>query len=61
MKYNWQKIKSEYVEGNITLKELSVKYGCGFSTIQNKSAKEDWQKVRENYNRKVVDETQKKK
>lgn len=61
MKYDWQKIKAEYVESQITLEELSKKYGCSFGYIQQKAASDKWQDERKKYLRRIEDKTQKKK
>lgn len=51
-KYDWDKIRREYVEGNSTLAELSEKYGIPKGSILSKSGKEGWgylkRKSREN-------------
>jgi tRNA G10 N-methylase Trm11 len=43
---SWQKIKSEYVAGEASLRELAEKYGVSFSTIQKKSMEEKWRDLR---------------
>ena len=60
MKYDWQKIKAEYVESQITLEELSKKHGVSFGYIQQKAASDKWQDARKNYLRRIEDKTQKK-
>lgn len=50
-RYNWDQIKTEYVEGIVddsgnvhfpTLQELEDKYGMAGSTIRRRASKEDW-------------------
>lgn len=69
-KYNWERIKSEYVEGirdeegdvkYPTLKELSEKHGCTYLYIQIVSAKGNWSQERKIYIRKISELRQEKK
>ena len=60
-KYDWAKIKAEYVQGNVTLEELSKKYGCSFSFIQQKSAKDKWNEETKIYRRKIEEKKLEKK
>ena len=41
-KYDWDKIREEYVSGGITLVGLSKKYGVPFNTVGSRSAREGW-------------------
>jgi len=61
-KYNWEKIKAEYVEGikdekgdikYPTLKELSEKYRCSYLYIQQVSSKNNWTQEHKIYIRKI--------
>ena len=49
----WQRIKTEYIAGGISLRELAVKYGVSFSTIQKKSMEEKWGELRKKSRRKA--------
>lgn len=42
MAVDWLRIKSEYVNGNISYRELSEKYGVSQSAIRKKAASEKW-------------------
>lgn len=50
---DWKRIKTEYIAGGISLRELSEKYGVSFSTIQKKSMEEKWGDLRKKSRRKV--------
>ena len=39
---SWRKIKSEYIAGGISQRELSEKYGVGMPAIAKRSKKEKW-------------------
>ena len=69
-KYNWEKIKSEYVEGvkdekgdikYPTLKELSEKYGCSYFYIRHKASEENWKQEKHIYSTKIAQLRQEKK
>lgn len=45
-KYDWDKIRDEYVSGNITLDALSEKYKIPRATIGNRSSRENWMTLR---------------
>ena len=49
---DWKRIKTEYVAGGTSLRELSEKYGVSFSTIQKKSMEEKWGDLRKKRGRK---------
>ena len=42
MAADWLKIKSEYVSGNVSYRELSEKYGVSQSVIRKRAAAEKW-------------------
>ena len=50
---DWKRIKAEYIAGGKSLRELSIKYGVSFSTIQKKSMEEKWGSLRKKNRRKV--------
>lgn len=54
-KYDWEKIKTEYVESAtaVTLEVLSAKYNCSLSSMRKRSAAENWQQKRNLYIQKV--------
>ena len=49
---DWTRIKTEYISGGKSLRELSEKYGVSFSTIQKKSMEEKWGNLRKKSRRK---------
>lgn len=50
---DWKRIKAEYVADGISLRELSIKHGVSFSTIQKKSMEEKWGDLRKKRRRKT--------
>jgi hypothetical protein len=38
----WDQVRSSYIEGHATLKELALKYGVGKSTLMNRASTEKW-------------------
>lgn len=53
--YDWEKLKTEYVTTNISLKKLADKYGIRVSTVNDKSRHEGWVAAKKSYQSKVVD------
>ena len=49
---DWTRIKTEYISGGKSLRELSEKYRVSFSTIQKKSMEEKWGNLRKKSRRK---------
>ena len=58
-RYDWEKIRSEYVAGpnDVTLDVLRQKHGCGFSTIKARSSRENWDAQRRQYRYKANTKT----
>ena len=50
---DWKKIKTEYITGNISYRDLAKKYDVHFRTISNKARAEGWVELK----RKKADET----
>lgn len=50
---DWKKIKTEYITGNISYRDLAKKYNVHFRTISNKARAEGWVELK----RKKADET----
>ena len=46
VKYDWDNIRSEYLSGCVTMKELSMKYGIPLGSITAKSSVEGWGKMK---------------
>lgn len=40
--YDWIKIRSEYINGNISYRKLAEKHNIPFNTIQDRARKESW-------------------
>ena len=51
---NWTKIKTEYVTGNISQRELAAKYGIPYSTLRDRANAEKWAVEREYSRSKIV-------
>lgn len=51
---DWSAIKTEYVSGNTTYRELAKKHGVSFSTLQKRAKEEKWSENRKKYRDKVV-------
>ena len=47
MAVDWLRIKSEYVNGNISYRKLAEKHGISFAVLKDKAVKEKWAKERE--------------
>jgi hypothetical protein len=45
-KYDWSKIKNEYLMGKIALKDLAVKHDIPAQLVWNKASKEKWKEER---------------
>jgi hypothetical protein len=65
-KYDWQKIKEEYIHAadatsRPTLEELAAKYGCAPSHLREKAGKEQWKIEAERYLETVADKRQEQK
>lgn len=48
-KFDWEKIKSEYVTEDISLRDLAKRHGVSMNTISKYCKKEGWVKARERY------------
>lgn len=58
---DWNKIKNEYIHGNISYRELAEKHGVGFSALTKVALKEKWFEKRKQQrniiDKKVVEKT----
>ena len=52
--WNWQKIKIEFITTDISLRKLSQKYGIRYATVQDRSKKEEWIKLRDQHRTSTV-------
>lgn len=53
-KVNWEKIKTEYITGDISQRKLAEKYGVPYSTLRDRARKDTWFKQRKKSRQKVV-------
>lgn len=55
-KYDWIKLKNEYLTTNISLRGLAEKHGIPFNTIKSRCSKEDWGKQKPEVQQKIATE-----
>lgn len=60
MAVNWHEIKTEYVNGNISLRKLAENVGVSYSQIAKVAASEKWKESRENQRIKIESSTNQK-
>ena len=53
--YDWDKIRTEYITSDLSLKDISEKYGVQQRLVNTKSAEQGWVDQRKNYHAKVVE------
>lgn len=53
-KVNWEKIKTEYITGDISQQKLAIKYGVAVTTLKSRAQREHWYRDRESSRSKVV-------
>ena len=53
--YDWDKIRTEYITSDLSLKDISDKYGVSQRLVNTKSAEQGWVDQRKKYNAKVVE------
>lgn len=51
---DWKAIKTEYITTNTSYRKLAEKYGVTYNNIGIVSRRENWKKLREEYNAKTV-------
>ena len=54
-KYDWDKLRTEYITSDLSLKDISDKYGVSQRLVNTKSAEQGWVEQRTKYNAKVVE------
>ena len=54
---DWQKIKTEYITTDISLRKLAQKYGIRYATLQDRSKKEEWITLRDQHRTSTVSKT----
>lgn len=57
---DWGKIKTDYVTGEISLRDLAKKHAVSFNTLKEHALFEDWNAARTEYRNKITTETQQK-
>lgn len=60
MAVDWLRIKTEYINGNISYRKLAEKHGIPFPTLRDKAVGEKWSEQRNKQRNKVVTETEQK-
>ena len=50
---DWQSIKTEYISGDISIRELAEKHGVSLSTVKSRSSREGWVEARKEFQTKV--------
>lgn len=60
MAVDWLRIKSEYVNGNISYRKLAEKHGISFAVLKDKAVKEKWAKEREQQTNRIRTVTEQK-
>lgn len=53
-KTNWEKIKTEYITGSISVREICNKYKLNKRTVSNRCTNENWVALRKKHREKVV-------
>ena len=56
----WQKIKAEYISGNISYRELAKKNNISFNTLKDRAVAEQWYQLRQQNHNKTTTEIVKK-
>lgn len=57
MAADWQKIKTEYITTDSSLRQLAQKYGIRYATIHERCKKEEWNSMRDNHRTSTVQKT----
>lgn len=53
MAVDWLKIKTEYINGNISYRKLAEKHGVSFNTLQDRAKRENWKEERDSQHDKI--------
>ena len=48
-KIDWEKAKAEYLEGDISMRQLAFKYGVSANAVQLKAKRDNWARQRERH------------
>ena len=57
MATDWQKIKTEYITTELSLRQIAQKYGLRYATVHERSKKEDWNTLRDKHRTSTVSKT----
>lgn len=57
---NWNRIKNEYINGDISIKKLAEKYNINVNTLEKRKSKEKWGESKRNQYRKITEKVLKK-
>lgn len=57
MANNWNKIRNEYINGNISYQKLAEKHGVNYNTLQDKARKEKWFAKKKEQHEKITEKT----
>ena len=60
MATNWNKIRNEYINGNISYRKLAEKHGISFNTLKEVAVKEKWFEKKKEQHNKIAIKTQQK-
>ena len=56
-KPEWNKMKAEYISGNISQQELADKYGVPYPTLRDRANEEKWADIRKGARNKAIEKT----
>ena len=51
---NWNKIKSDYISNDISLRQLAQKHGVSFNTLKDHAMEEKWKECREKHHHRTA-------
>ena len=53
----WHSIRTEYITGDISYRQLCAKYDISFNTLRDRGRNEEWKKSRDEYRANLKEET----
>ena len=60
MAVNWNKIRTEYINGNISYRNLAEKHNIAYQTLRDRAVKEKWFDTRKEQRKKISAKTEQK-
>lgn len=60
MAVDWLKIKTEYINGDISYRKLAEKYSIPFPTLRDRATGDGWKEQRDKQRNRVITETEQK-